>query len=158
MATKAQNTLAKLKKQLQAMPKEARRTIRKALEKGAYDIAESARAFAPVDDGDLRRSIDFTFGQYTPDNANVRGVGSTAGFHDKDLSVTVHAGDEKAYYASFVEFGTKAHPAGGKFKGATVPAIAAQPYFYPAYRANKKKVVAGVNRAITKAAKEAVKK
>lgn len=160
MAVSSKSGIDKLKRQLAAMPKEARKTIRKALEKGAGNIVTTAKSFAPVADGDLRNSIGFTFGEYTADNSNVRGVSAGGGAlgGDKDLSVTIHAGDEVAYYASFVELGTKAHKAGGYFAGSgvTIPAGAAQPFFFPAYRANKKRVQSAVNRAIKKAAKEAV--
>lgn len=139
----ASNTsLDRLKKKLARVPVEARKEMRKALEQGAYEIADTAHAWAPSNTGALKRSIGYTFGDYKADNANVRGMATSGGGKDPDLSVTVHAGDATAFYAAFVEFGT-VH-------------AKAQPYFFPAYRANKKRVKNRINRAIKKAAKAAV--
>ena len=138
--------LAALKRKLERMPKEARREIRKALEKGAYDIAETARSFAPVDDGTLRDSIDFNFGGPK---------GEKRALAESGLYVTIHAGGADAFYAPFVEFGTAPHEQGGKYKGSQHPGTPPRPFFYPAYRANKKRVKASINRAIRRAAKTA---
>lgn len=155
MATKVQN-LDRLKRRLSAIPKAARAEIRKALEKGAQEIVTMAKVMAPVSSGDLRNSIGYTFGEYTPANANVRGVEAGAGLGDPDLSVTIHAGDAKAFYAKMVEFGTAPHPQGGKFEGTEHPGGAAQPFFYPAYRLLKKRVKSRINRAVKKAARDVV--
>lgn len=129
---------------LKAVPVLARAEIRKALEKSAGEMVSAAHSFAPIDSGDLRRSIGYTFGQYTPANANVRGVGSGGGgLQDPDLSVTIHAGDAKAYYAAFVEFGVVDSPA--------------KPYFYPAYRLTKKRAKGRVSRAVKAAAQKAAR-
>ena len=55
------------------------------------------------------------------------------------MTITIYAGDDKAFYARFVEFGTV------KMK--------AIPFFFPAYRTNKKRAKSRVRRAHTKAAK-----
>lgn len=157
MATKVQN-LERLKRRLAAIPKAARAEIRKALEKGADEIVTMARVMAPRDDGDLVRSIGRTFGEFVPENSNVRGVVAGGGLGDPDLSVTIHAGDAKAYYAAFVEFGTAPHPQGGLFKGTDHPGGAAQPFFFPAYRLLKKRVKSRINRAVRKAARDVVAK
>lgn len=152
MATRVEG-VDRLKKKLAAIPAHARKEIRAALETGAAEIAETARRFAPVDSGDLKASIGHTFGQYRAANANVRGVVSAADTGDPDLSVTIHAGDEKAWYAALVEFGSKGHPQGGQFAGTVHPGNAAQPYFVPAYRLLKKRVVSRITRATRKAAR-----
>lgn len=54
-----------------------------------------------------------------------------------DLSVEVVAGSDRAFYAAFVEFGTVNTPA--------------QPYFFPPYRALRKRFVARTKRAVGKA-------
>lgn len=155
MATKVQN-VERLKKRLEAIPKAARAEIRKALEKSAQEITTMARVMAPEDSGDLKRSIGYTFGAFTPENSNVRGVEAGAGLGDPDLSVTIHAGDAKAFYAAFVEFGTAPHPQGGEFKGTEHPGTAPQPFFYPAYRLLKQRVKSRINRAVKKAARDVV--
>jgi HK97 gp10 family phage protein len=155
MATKVQN-LERLKRRLAAIPKAARAEIHKALEKGAQEIKTMARVMAPQDSGDLRNSVDYTFGAFTPENSNVRGVQAGAGLGDPDLSVTIHAGDAKAFYAAFIEFGTAPHPQGGQFTGTQHPGTPAQPFFFPAYRLLKKRVKSRINRAVKKAARNAV--
>ncbi len=126
--------------------------MREALETGAQQIVSTAKNLVPKDSGDLANSIGYTFGTYKPANANVRGV-QAGGDGDPDLSVTIHAGDEKAFYAAFVERGTSPHDLGGRFKGAKHPGSQAVPFFYPAYRANKKSVKARITRAMNKAIK-----
>lgn len=143
----------KLKAKLARIPVAARKEIKAALASSAQEMAAVARAFVPKRTGALAASIGYTFGAYRADNANVRGVSFGGALNDPDLSVTIHAGNAKAYYAAFVEFGTRAHVAGGKFKGADNPGTAAQPYFFPAYRLTKKKLRSKISRATTRAAK-----
>lgn len=130
----------RLAAKLKALPDKARQEIRKALEVSAKEMSDVAESFAPIDSGDLRRSIGYTFGNYQADNANVRGVNAGSGVGDPDLTVTIHAGDAKAYYAAFVEFGTVD--------------TSAQPYFFPAWRLTKRRVKGRISRATTKAAKQ----
>lgn len=116
------------------------------------------KRFAPVDSGDLQMSIKYTFGYYAPDNANVRGTG-TSGAGDPDLTVHIHAGDARAWYARIVEFGTRnartiQNYFGHKGVNVTVAAMPAQPFFYPAYRTLKKRMKSRLTRAARKAIKE----
>lgn len=132
----------RLRKKLRAIPVAARAEIHAALEKSASELAATATSLAPKKTGALAASIGYTFGEYKPDNANVRGIktfGADNGVGDPDLTVTVHVGDAKAFYAAFVEFGTQKS--------------SAQPFFFPAYRLVKKRVKGRVTRATTKAAK-----
>lgn len=157
----------KLKRKLKAMPKIARDEIHDALRQSAAEMVGTAKSFAPVKSGALRDSVGYTFGDYKPENSNVRGVvGGGSRLADPDLTVTIHAGDAKAYYAAFVEFGTAGHkieaklaPAlhlyGGDFvESVDHPGAAARPFFFPAWRMVKKKVKGRVSRATTKAAKK----
>jgi HK97 gp10 family phage protein len=157
----------KLKRKLLAMPQVARQEIHGALQQSAAEMVGTARNFAPVKSGALRDSIDYTFGEYKPANSNVRGVtGGGSKLNDPDLTVTIHAGDAKAFYAAFVEFGTTGHkieaklaPAlhlygGGYVEAVNHPGAAARPFFYPAWRLVKKKAKGRVSRATNKAAKK----
>lgn len=144
--------LDRLKRKIAMLPKATLAELQAALVQSGEEIADIARAFAPVKSGALKRSIGVTIGEYIPDNSNVRGVSAGGGGHD--LSVTVHAGDHNAYYAAFVEFGTAAHRNGGLFKGTIHPGSSAHPFFYPAYRLGKKRAKARISRAIIKAAKK----
>lgn len=156
---------ARLQAKIAAMPVKTRDRIRKSLESSARDMADVAKRLAPVKSGALRNSIGYTFGSYSPENANVRGVSSSGGGHD--LSVTVHAGDATAWYASLVEFGTVPHVIKPKKPGGLLnvhgrmiaevhhPGATARPYFFPAYRLTKKQLKARVRAAVSRAAKEA---
>ncbi len=153
--------------QIAALPAAMKAEIRKALEVSADETTELMKRFVPVRSGALKASIDYTFGQYTPDNANVRGLKSS-GADATELTVTMHAGDAKAWYASLVEFGTKAHiiepkQAGGKLRllggrfveEADHPGGTASPYFFPAYRFGKKRAKSRLARAVRNGAKKA---
>ena len=153
----------KLNNKLAAIPKVARVELRKAVEKSAAEMANSMRSLAPVGrTGNLRASIGYTFGEYKAANANVRGAQSYGFSGDPELAVTIHAGDEKAWYAAFVEFGTVPHNVakggGTKTAGSRAviphPGAAAQPYFFPAWRLGRKRAKSRINRAINKAAKQ----
>lgn len=113
------------------------------------------KRLAPKKTGALANSIGYTFGTYRADNANVRGVAGGGGAGDPDLSLTIHAGDAKAYYAAFVEFGTSAHTAGGKFKGADHPGATAEPFFFPAWRSLRKRTKSRISRATKKSVQQA---
>lgn len=157
----------RLKAKIAAMPVKTRETIRKTLGTSARDMVDVAKKFVPRKSGALANSIGYTFGGYTAANANVRGVSS--GGADHDLAVTIHAGDEVAWYASLVEFGSAAHVIKPKDEGGKLningrlvdqaqhPGASAHPYFYPAYRLTKKQVKSRVRAAVSRAAKEAAR-
>lgn len=128
-------------KQLKAMPQEVRKEIKGALEKSAGEIVPAMKHLVPRRSGDLANSIDSTFGEFKSDNPNVRGIlDKRKKIADPDLTVTIHAGDKKAWYAALVELGTI------KMK--------AQPYFMPVWRAYRKRAVSRVKRATSKAIKK----
>jgi len=145
----------RLKRKLASLPIAARQEMRAALEKSAAEIVDLQRRFVPVKSGTLRKSIGYTFGDYAAQNANVRGVsGSSGTSKDKDLSVTVHAGDASAFYAAFVEFGTAPHVNRGRFAGSQHPGSPAEPFFYPGWRLGKKRAKGRIARAVNKAARK----
>lgn len=71
---------------LRKIPAAAQTAIQASLEKSAEEMAATARALAPVRDGDLKASIKIAKG---------------------DLTVRVSAGGNRAWYAPLVEYGTK---------------------------------------------------
>jgi len=131
--------LAKLQKKLNAMPQIAKDEIKRALEKSADEIVELAKNLVPEDTGDLRNSIGWTYGK-VPRGAMTLGK-VFASKLATDLTITIYAGNSEAYYSRWVEFGTQK--------------MAARPYFYVSYRANKKKAQSRIRRSITRAAKKA---
>lgn len=138
--------LDRLRQRMRAMSRETRAEIRAALHKGAEDVAGMARRLAPKKSGALAASIKVTAGSKSK---------RLASSGDQDLSVRVTAGDKEAYYAAWVEFGTAPHANGGKFAGTQHPGTAAQPFFFPAYRASRKRVKSRISRAVTRAARKA---
>jgi HK97 gp10 family phage protein len=142
--------LDRLSKKLKALPPAAEAAIRTAMEQSADEIVMQMKRLAPVDNGELQMSISWTWGDAPKGSLKIGTVASRSG----SMRITIFAGNEKAYYARFVEFGTAPHIAGGKFTGAKIPAIRAQPFFYVAFRAGRKRAKSRVSRAITKAAKQ----
>ncbi|MBY5585309.1 HK97-gp10 family putative phage morphogenesis protein [Rhizobium leguminosarum] len=142
--------LKELQRKLDRLPAVAKARIRQAMEQGADEIVTMMRSLVPTDSGDLRDSIAWTWGRAPKGALTLGKVQSVGG----DLTITVYAGNATAYYSRFVEFGTASHTAGGKFAGATIPAIPASPFFFISFRANRKKVKSRITRAINKAAKE----
>jgi HK97 gp10 family phage protein len=159
-----------LQKKLKRLPEETRTTIRQAIEQSASELVEMQKRLAPVKSGKLRDSIVATMGDgTTPKYAafQKRGGGkrrSSAVAGDPDLSVRVTAGNSGVRYAHLVEFGTEPHEIrakrakalgkNGQF-GTKVehPGASAHPFFYPAYRALKKRVKSRISRATNKAAR-----
>jgi HK97 gp10 family phage protein len=164
--------LEQLKKKVAALPAATRNEIADAMAKGAGEMVDFAQSLAPhktLQDsigwswGDLpkgKRSLG-TFGRggFTKSSGGSAAKGS--GTKD-DLLITVYAGDDEAFYARWVEFGTKPHSLAkgailkrGKKQttGIQHPGTAATPFFFPAYRALRKRINQRIRRAINKAAK-----
>lgn len=124
MAKRTSDQLTRLNKRFAAVTKAARDAVKPALDKQADRLVAAQKNLAPVDDGELKDSIRKTAGEH-------------------ELQVVVTAGGTGAtpgFYATFVEFGTSESQA--------------QPFFYPAYRLNKKSMEAAIKRAIAKAIRD----
>ncbi len=161
---------------LQSLNKKLRRTIPErvllltidAMEKSADEIVGSMKSFVPVEDGALRDSIGWTWGDI-PDGAVI--VARSAPNPSTGLRITIYAGDEEAFYARFVEFGTAPHNVGagggsriGRIRlavsgtGVQHPGATAQPFFFPGYRLNRKRASRRINRAMRKGIREGAKR
>ncbi|WP_200898747.1 HK97-gp10 family putative phage morphogenesis protein [Candidatus Rhodobacter oscarellae] len=121
----------------QTVPEEVRKSATAALEKGAQEIVDMARSLAPVDSGDLRDSIGWTWGD-APKGSLV--LGAVGGQEYGTLRITVYAGNDDAFYAAWQEFGTQNQRA--------------HPYFFPAYRSLRRRVRSRITRDINKAIKK----
>lgn len=160
--------LKSLQAKLKRIPIEARSAIKQALAESADEIVAMQRNLAPKKSRALEESIVATFGDGSvPKYAafQSRSGRKTIKSNDPDLSVTITAGNNKVRYAHLVEFGTKAHvikaknaKAMGKdgIFGTKVdhPGAEAKPFFYPAYRALRKRVKGRISRATNRAAKQ----
>ena len=127
--------LEKLRAKLKAMPEAVKAEVEGVLIASAEEVAATARALAPVDDGDLKDSIKVTGpGGRTPLHSS--GGAQSVG----DLKAVVTAGNSSTRYAAVVEFG----------HGNAAP----RPFFWPAYRSKKKRIKSRIARAIGKAVKK----
>lgn len=152
----------RLLKKMAALPAAVRSAIRQALAESADEIVAMQKRLAPVSKngnhgnppGALRDSITQTWGARGPAYATL-GAGASG---DPDLTVRITAGNTRVRYAHLVEFGAKPHTAGGRFKGAQHPGAPAQPFFYPPYRALRRRAKSRINRAVRKAAREVAAK
>jgi HK97 gp10 family phage protein len=152
--------LAKLDRKLKRLPQVALIEIRSAMEATAGQIVALAKSLAPKESHALERSIGWTWGQPPRGSITLGKVARSA--LGKQLTITIYAGDDEAFYARWVEFGTAPHSLAsgadvGRSKrqdgGAQHPGAAAHPFFFPAYRANRKEAKRKVRAATRRAAK-----
>lgn len=136
-----------LRRKLIALKEKTLPDIRPAMEQAANRITDMMRRVVPVGQGDLLASIGWTWGEAPRGSVS---VSARAGQN----KITIFAGNEKAFYARWVEFGTAPHEQGGKFAGTDHPGTAAQPFFFPSFRANRREV----KRMITRAIRDAMRK
>lgn len=126
--------ITRITKKLKAVAPAINRTIAASLEKSAQEIVDLAKSLCPVDDGTLRDSIGWTWGD-APDGAIV--LASTKG---AVMRITIYAGSSDAFYSRWVEFG----------HGTVLP----RGFFLPAYRTLRKRITSRTNREIRKAFKQ----
>jgi HK97 gp10 family phage protein len=129
--------LDRLNARFNAIPKRVRDAAEKELERSAAEIVATMKRFASRGrTGKMADSIGWTWGDAP---AGTMKVGSVGGKVYGSMSITIYAGGKEAFYATYQEFGTKE--------------MRAHPFFFPAWRAHKKKVNARLKRAMTKAIK-----
>lgn len=125
-----------LRKAAAFMPKRVENATRKAMEKGAQELVDMMKRLVPIDQGDLRDSIGWTWGDAPAGTAVI--LQGRGGSEYAAMQITVYAGSDKVFYAGFVEFGTKS----GK---------PAHPFFFPSYRALRKRIQSRIKRDMKKA-------
>ena len=160
MARAYLKNLPRLKAKMIRLKQQTAPAIRPAMEAAAGAICGTMRSVVPVDQGDLRSSIGWTWGDAPKGSF---GVSHSIGGN----KITIFAGNETAFYARWVEFGTAPHnvaPGGGTkgfkksgSKGVEHPGAAARPFFYPSYRMHKKDVKRQITQALRIAVRDAVK-
>lgn len=144
----------KLRARFERIPKAVREAAKVSVVQGATEIASLQKRLAPVDDGDLKNSITVTPpGKSTPPYSQPGGQRVA-----KPTEAIITAGNTKVRYAHLVEFGVAPHVNGGIFEGTQHPGTKAQPFFWPSYRALKKRARSRATRSINKAIKNEVKK
>ena len=123
----------KLNRKLLALPLASQESIREAIARSAREIADLAESLVPRDTGRLAASIGWTWGEAPKGSMVLATLTARTG----TMTATVYAGDSDAFYARWVDFGTEA--------------ITAQPFFYVAYRALRKRATGRIRRAHKKA-------
>lgn len=141
----------------QTVPDTVRREARAALEKGADELVDMMKSLAPVQDGALRESIGWTWGEPPAGSISMDEIGPA---DDPSMRIIIYAGSSEAFYARWVEFGTQSHNVyrtadvsrgRGQSWGVMHPGAAAHPFFWPAYRAMRSRIKSRITRAINKA-------
>ena len=167
--------LTKWQRQVGRIPGTVKTAIQESQAKNAEKLSNSIRAFVPVKRGDLARSVNWSRG--LPPSTLATGAFRLkqkdltfrqSALDETGLLVCVYAGNDNAYYARWVEFGTKATPGraytqtrseyarGEKVRMKRAHAkTRAQPFFYPVIRAYslkiKRSTASAGNRALKKA-------
>ena len=136
----------RLRARLAKIPDIAREAAASAMEECAAEIVAEMKLLVPVDSGDLRDSIGWTWGDIPAGSFMIDEIrsGKNAGQQYATLRIKIYAGSREAFYARFIEFGTKT-------------GVRAQPFFFAAYKkwGGKAKFRARVRAAIRKRIKEA---
>ena len=138
----------KLRRKLRAMPAKVAIAASRALVQNATELVGKMQNAVAFDSGELHDSIQWQFTSARDAETGGSIKGSTG------LSVTVSAGGGLAFYASWVEYGTPPHINGGKFAGTQHPGTVKQPFFWPTYRLNKRRIKSRLSREQNKAIKE----
>ena len=117
----------RLRARLAKIPDIAREAAAAAMEEGAKEIVDAMKMAAPVDSGDLRDSIGWTWGEVPAGSFMIDEIrsGKNKGDQYATLRIKIYAGSREAFYARFQEFGTRSQPA--------------QPFFFVTYKRLKAK-------------------
>lgn len=125
--------LDKLNARWSKIPARVKEHVRRELEKQAQDIVDDMYSIAPQQTGDLAGSIGWTWGDAPKGTMT---IGKVGGKEYGTMRITIYAGGKDAFYARFIEFGTAK--------------MTANPFFFPVWRARRKKARAGIRRAMKK--------
>lgn len=141
--------LRELNAKLKRIPVAARNAAIASVVEGANEVASLQKRLVPVDKGDLRDSITVTPpGQSTPPYSQPSGQRVA-----KPTEAIITAGNTKVRYPHMIEFGVAPHENGGMFAGTQNPGFAAEPFFFPPWRALRRRVRSRITRNINKAIK-----
>jgi HK97 gp10 family phage protein len=125
------------------VPEAVEQRVREAMETAATQVVSDIRTLAPVDTGRLKGTIGWTWGAAPKGAVEIASATAGNAADDRGLKITIYAGGGAAFYARFVEFGTRK--------------MRPHAFFYPAYRANKRRIKSAITRALSKAIKDNLK-
>lgn len=140
------------------LPQAVQNAAREALEQGADELVEAMRRLVPVDKGNLRDSIGWAWDRAPAGAVYSDGIGgsSTGG-----MRIVIFAGStEGTKRLQRRDSGTRTRDQGregyfeaenARYQEFGTSNMAANPFFYPAYRALRRKVKSRITRSINKA-------
>lgn len=136
--------LERLKQRLANVPRVVKEAIQPTLQKAGNALVADTQKLAPVSQdgahgnppGTLRDSITMTPGGERTPAYSQPGAGEVVA----DNAVKVTVGNERCRYGHFVEYGTRK--------------MAAEPFFWPAYRADKDELKSAIKKALKDGIKE----
>ena len=133
----------RLRARLAKIPDIAREAAAAAMEEGAQEIVDAMKMAAPVDSGDLRDSIGWTWGEVPAGSFVVDEIrsGKNKGDQYATLRIKIYAGNREAFYARFQEFGTRSQPA--------------QSFFFSTWKAKRAEFRRRIRERVRKRIKEA---
>ena len=133
----------RLRARLAKIPDIAREAAVEAMEEGAQEIVDAMKMAAPIESGDLRASIGWTWGEVPAGSFMIDEIrsGKNKGDQYATLRIKIYAGNKDAFYARFQEFGTRSQPA--------------QPFFFLTWRRERAEFRRKIRAAIRKRIKEA---
>lgn len=137
--------IAALHRRFEAIPKRIIAAVTVPMEKYADQIVAMMKVLVPVDQGDLRDSIGWTWGDAPKGSVK---IGTMKGHSYGKIALTIYAGGPTTTVGARGQFNTALLQ---EFGTQNMPA---NPYFYVSWRANKRRVKSGITRAIRKAIKE----
>ncbi|QOF71472.1 HK97 gp10 family phage protein [Aminobacter sp. SR38] len=125
------------------IPAKVEAATKKAMEKGADELVDMMKRLVSVSadgshgkaPGTLRDSIGWTWGDAPKGSFTI--MKSSGGREYSGLKITIYAGNKEAFYARWNEFGTMK--------------MSAQPFFFPSYRAMRKRIKSRITREMKKA-------
>ena len=131
--------LASFQRRMAAIPADVKEGVRPALMRAADLVADTVQRLVPVDQGDLRASVNVT-GPNEVVPAYAMGGGERVAESNEAI---VSVGNSNVRYPHLIEYGTKTAPA--------------QPYFWPSVKLTEAKVRRIVRAGISKSIKRSKK-
>lgn len=136
-----------LKRKFDRMPQAVRAAVAKALPEAAAELVAMQKRLAPSDTGALRASIR----QESKPNAEGFGVNVIAGGTPQTRREVRKGSGIFTDEAVLAEQGTRPHRNKGLYEGSQHPGTRPRKFFFPAYRALKKRLTSKISRAMSKA-------
>lgn len=141
--------LDRLTRKLTAIPRHVEAATIPAMESGAAEIVTMMKRLAPVESGALRDSIGWTWGD-APEGAMVLGRSKARGGPGRKF-ITIYAGSAQTMVGSRAQFQL------ARLQEFGTQNMTANPFFYPSWRASRKRVRGRITRAMKKAIKDGAK-